>query len=213
MAAIVGRLLTALLQGDELVAQVDECHGVALTAQLECEEAAIERQRDFREREARDKFPGDITDHDYQRETLLEILIRLFSSKLIDAIRQGMPRRYVAYADDLPLLRGRLDVTRKFTKLAASPQKLACRYDALSEEIELNRIMKAAVVRLAGIARSADNQWRLRELAFAYAEVSDVPIALLRWDTVVIDRTNARWQQLLNLAKLLLGQRPRGSRQ
>ena len=150
---------------------------------------------------------GDITDHDYQRETLLEILIRLFSAKLVDAIRQGMPRRYVACADDLPVLRGRLDVTRQFTKFAASPQKLACRYDALSEEIELNRIMKAAVVRLAGIARSADNQLRLREVAFAYAEVSDTPIALLRWNAVVIDRTNARWQQLLNLAKLLLGER------
>jgi 5-methylcytosine-specific restriction enzyme subunit McrC len=150
---------------------------------------------------------GDITDHDYQRETLLEILIRLFSAKLVDAIRQGMPRRYVAWTDDLPVLRGRLDVTRQFTKFAASPQKLACRYDALSEEIELNRIMKAAVVRLARVSRSADNQRRLSELAFAYAEVSDAPIALLRWDTVVIDRTNARWQQLLNLAKLLLGER------
>ena len=150
---------------------------------------------------------GDITDHDYQRETLLEILIRLFSTKLVDAIRQGMPRRYVACADDLPLLRGRLDVARQFTKFAASPQKLACRYDALTEEIELNRIMKAAVVRLSGVARSPDNRRMLRELAFAYAEVSDVPIALLRWDTVAIDRTNARWQQLLNLAKLLLGER------
>jgi 5-methylcytosine-specific restriction enzyme subunit McrC len=150
---------------------------------------------------------GDVTDHDYQRETLLEILIRLFSAKLVDAIRQGMPRRYVACAEDLPLLRGRLDVTRQFTKFAASPQKLACHYDTLSEDIDLNRIMKAAVVRLAGIARSADNRRRLRELAFAYAEVSEMPIALLRWDKVVIDRTNARWQQLLNLAKLLLGER------
>ena len=150
---------------------------------------------------------GDLTDHDYQRETLLEILIRLFTTKLVDAIRQGMPRRYVAYSNDLPLLRGRLNVTRQFTKFAASPQKLACHYDALSEDIELNRIMRAAVVRLAEIARSADNRLRLRELAFAYADVSDMPIALLRWDAVVIDRTNARWQQLLNLAKLLLGER------
>jgi 5-methylcytosine-specific restriction enzyme subunit McrC len=150
---------------------------------------------------------GDLTEHDYQRDTLLEILIRLFSGKLVDAVRQGMPRRYVVYADDLPALRGRLNVKRQFTTLAASPQKLACHYSALSEDIALNRIMKAAVRRLTGIARSADNQRRLRELAFAYAEVSDVPFAMLRWDVVVIDRTNARWQQLLNLAKLLLGER------
>jgi 5-methylcytosine-specific restriction enzyme subunit McrC len=150
---------------------------------------------------------GDITDHDYQRETLLELLIRLFSAKLADAVRQGMPRRYLVYADDLLALRGRLNVKRQFTILAASPQKLACRYGALSDDIALNRIMEAAVTRLGRIARSVDNQHRLRELAFAYAEVSDVPLAMLRWDTVVIDRTNARWRQLLNLAKLLLGER------
>ncbi len=150
---------------------------------------------------------GDVTDHDYQSETILEILIRLFSAKLVDALRQGMPRRYVIYSDDLPALRGRLNVTRQFTTLAASPQKLACRYSALSDDIPLNRIMKAATTRLARIARSADNQRRLRELAFAYSEVSDVPFAMLRWDAVAIDRTNARWRQLLNLAKLLLCER------
>jgi len=150
---------------------------------------------------------GDITDHDYQRETLLEILIRLFSEKLVEALRQGMPRHYCSHADDLPALRGRLDVTRQFTSLAASPQKLACRYDSFSEDITLNRIMKTTVKRLAGIARSNDNQRRLRELTFAYADVSDFPVTALRGDEVVIDRTNARWRQLLNLAKLLLGER------
>lgn len=150
---------------------------------------------------------GDVTDHDYQRDTLLKILIRLFSGKLVDAVRQGMPRRYVVYAEDLSALRGRLNSKRQFTTLAASPQKLACRYGALSDDIVLNRIMKAAVTRLGGIARSADNQRRLCELTFAYAEVSSLPFARLRWDAVAIDRTNARWRQLLNLAKLLLGER------
>ncbi len=150
---------------------------------------------------------GDVSDHDYQRETLLEILIQLFSGKLVDAVRQGMPRRYVIYTDDLSALRGRLNATRQFTRFAASPQKLACRYGALSDDIALNRIMKAAVTRLGRIARSADNQHRLRELAFAYAAVSDVPYTILPWDDVVIDRTNIRWRELLNLAKLLLGER------
>src|SRR5439155_20229282 len=43
--AIVGRLLAALLQGQELVAEIDESHAVALAAKLEIENTAIERQR------------------------------------------------------------------------------------------------------------------------------------------------------------------------
>src|SRR5262249_12264268 len=45
MAAVVGRLLAALLERDELIAEVDEGHGLALAAQLEREKLAIERQR------------------------------------------------------------------------------------------------------------------------------------------------------------------------
>jgi 5-methylcytosine-specific restriction enzyme subunit McrC len=150
---------------------------------------------------------GQVTALDWQRETLLEILIRLFSEKLVDAVRQGMPRRYVGHETDLAALRGRLDVTRQFTVLAANPSRLACRYDALSPDIALNRIMKAAVTRLARIARSTDNQRRLRELAFVYADITDIAVPALRWDDVVLDRTNARWRELLNLARLLLGER------
>ena len=43
---------------------------------------------------------------------------------------------------------------------------------SLSADVALNRIMKAAVTRLARIARTADNQRRLRELAFAYADIA-----------------------------------------
>lgn len=150
---------------------------------------------------------GQVTALDLQRETLLEILIRLFSEKLVDAVRQGMPRRYVEHADDLPALRGRLNVTRQFTALAVEPARLACHYDALTPDIALNRIMKAAVTRLARIARTTDNQRRLRELAFAYANIAVVPVSALRWDDVVLDRTNGRWRELLNLARLLLGER------
>ena len=150
---------------------------------------------------------GQVTALDWQRETLLEILIRLFSEKLVDAVRQGMPRRYVGHDEDLPALRGRLDVTRQFTTLAVAPTRLACHYDVLSADVALNRIMKAAVTRLARIARTADNQRRLRELAFAYADIADVAVSALRWDKVTLDRTNARWQELLSLARLLLGAR------
>lgn len=140
-----------------------------------------------------------------QHETLLEVLIRLFCTKLFEALRRGLPRRYVPQADDLPALRGRLDVVRQFSALAASPQRLACRYDVLSPDIALNQILKAAVLRLASLARTPDNVRSLRELAFAFAEIANVPIPALRWEEAVIDRTNARWGELKRLASLFLG--------
>jgi 5-methylcytosine-specific restriction enzyme subunit McrC len=147
---------------------------------------------------------GVITDLAWQRETLLEILIRIFCDKLTKALRKGMPRRYITCEDDLPTLRGQLDITRQFTRHAVTPSCLACRFDLLSEDTPLNRIMKAAVLRLARLSRRPANQQRLRELAFVYADITDVPVSALRWDQVVIDRTNRSWQELFAMARLFL---------
>lgn len=150
---------------------------------------------------------GFITDLGWQREDLLEILIGLFVGKLSDALRQGMPRRYVECEADLPVLRGKLDIVRQFTTLVSSADKLACRFDALSPDIAINQIMKATVLRLARVSRSNENQRRLRELAFAYADIAEVPVAQLSRHNLILDRTNAKWRELVGLARLLLGNR------
>ena len=151
---------------------------------------------------------GSITDLAWQRETLLEILIGIFCDKLTEAVRKGMPRRYVEQEDDLAALRGRLNVVRQFTRHAVNPSRLACRFDDLSKDIALNRIMKAALLHLVWMSRKPENQQRLRKLAFVdYADVADISPSALRWDEVVIDRTNRRWQELLSMARLFLQSR------
>ncbi len=147
---------------------------------------------------------GSITDLAWQRETLLEVLVRIFCGKLTEAVRKGMPRRYVEQADDLRALRGGLDATRQFTRHVANPSRLACRFDELSEDTALNRIMKAVVAHLSRTSRSAENQQRLRELAFVYADVAETNPAELRCSEVVLDRTNRQWRELLDMAELFL---------
>ncbi|WP_281972368.1 McrC family protein [Ruegeria faecimaris] len=150
---------------------------------------------------------GSMTQLGWQRETVLELLIRLFCGKLTDAVRQGMPRHYLEHEDDLSALRGRLNVTRQFSSLAVSPQKLACRFDTLSPNIALNQVMRAAVSKLSRLSGAPDNQRSLRELSFVYADVNDIPTSALGWDRIVLDRTNRRWQELLSLARLFLSDR------
>jgi len=150
---------------------------------------------------------GAMTQLGWQKDTVLELLIRLFCTRLLEAVRMGLPRRYLEHADDLSALRGRLDITRQFSRHAVSPQRLACSYDELSFDIPLNQVMRAAVSRLQRLAQAADNQRLLREIEFAYFDVTRVPVAALRWDQITLDRTNQRWSELLSFARLLLTDR------
>ena len=145
---------------------------------------------------------GELATLDTQRHDLLELLIRLFADRLLAAVRRGMPRRYLMHEEDLGLLRGRLDIKRQFTHLTARPDRLACRYDELSEDTPLNQVLKAAVTRLAGLTRSAANFRRLAELTARFEFVRDSSSPLR--EPVRLDRTNTAFHELYRLAKLFL---------
>lgn len=137
-----------------------------------------------------------------QRHNLLEVLVRLFVDRLIAAIRRGMPHRYLLREEDLPLLRGKLDIRSQFTRNAVRPNRLACRYDELSVDTPLNRVFKAAVARLALATRSAANARRLAELAARFEFVSNSTDPLR--EKVRLDRTNTAFHQLHSLARMFL---------
>ena len=145
---------------------------------------------------------GDLASLGSQRSDLLELLIGLFAERLLVAMRQGLPRRYMGHEEDLKIMRGRLHVVRQITSLAARPDVLACRFDELSENTPLNRVLKAAVVRLARITRSAANARLLAELAarLESVELSSAPLE----EAVRLDRTNTVYHDIHQLARLFL---------
>ena len=148
------------------------------------------------------RFRGELAGLDTQRSHLLETLIEQFAKQLLEAVRRGLPRRYIHFEEDLGLLRGRLNVIRQVTALAARPDVLACRYEELSEDTPLNRVLKAAVKRLLQLTHSAANARLLGELAARLEWVGDSPTPLkelVRWD-----RTNTSFHDLHRLARLLL---------
>lgn len=139
-----------------------------------------------------------------QSKGLLDILISLFADKLLTEARRGLPRAYLQHEHDLPALRGRLNVVRQFTAHAVRPDRLTCRFDALSSDTPLLQIMKACVLALRRHARVAETVRKLDELRFVLADIADVSVAALPWQAVRLDRTNRRWEALFGLARLFL---------
>ena len=137
-----------------------------------------------------------------QREDLLEVLIRLFGDRLLGMVRRGLPHRYRPVEEDLPLMRGKLDVRRQLTRHAVRADRLACRFDELSVDTPLNRVLKAAVIRLGSVTRSEESARRLYELAarFEFVRRSSDPLR----ERVNLDRTNSAFHRLHGMARLLL---------
>lgn len=145
---------------------------------------------------------GEFAHLQTQRQDLLELLVTLFIRRLAHAMKGGLQRRYLRFDDDLSVMRGSLDIRQQLTKRPVAPAKLFCAFDELSEDTPLNRLLKAAVVRLLGVCRSPDNQKNLQSILDSFRDVSrsHKPLA----ERIENDRTATAFADLVPLARLLL---------
>lgn len=145
---------------------------------------------------------GEFAHLQTQRKDLLELLITLFARRLSRAMQGGLQRRYLRFEDDLSVLRGSLDIRQQLTKRPVAPTKLFCAFDELSEDTPLNRLLKAAVVRLLSVCRSPENQKNLQIIVDSFRGVSrsHKPLA----QKIENDRSATAFTDLVPLARLLL---------
>ena len=137
-----------------------------------------------------------------QDQTLLEFLVGVFADRLLTAVRRGLPHRYRLRQDDLPLLRGKLDISRQIARHLVRSDLLACKFDELSVDTPLNRVLKAVVVRLGAVTRHAANARRLAELSARLEFVGESPDPLR--EPVALDRTNIAFHRLYAWSRLFL---------
>ena len=113
---------------------------------------------------------------------------------MLAAVCRGIPRRYAHYRDDLPVLRGKLEVHQQFTRLAYRIDSIACAYDELSADTPLNCVLKTSVLRMMRFVRSYASQRSMVELTGHFEDVVD-SLAPLR-EPVQFDRTNSGFSDL-----------------
>ena len=149
-------------------------------------------------------YDGEITPLNTQDKDLLEILILVFARRLAGEVRKGLTRNYSRRRDDLARLRGKLNVTRQFTKFATMPHTLACEFDEFSPDNSLNRLLACATSLLMRSTKSSGTQRLLAEIDVHFSEVSPVSFQQALSSKITLDRKNQRWGACERLARLLL---------
>jgi 5-methylcytosine-specific restriction enzyme subunit McrC len=116
--------------------------------------------------------------HALRKQTLLDVFIAAFLRDVATLVRGGLVRRYRAEAEDLRLIRGRLDIHRQASTLAMRVDRLACRYDDLTYDNPWNQLLKAGMTVARPWIRQLDTYRHWGELMASFAEVSNPRSAL-----------------------------------
>ncbi len=146
---------------------------------------------------AKDVFPYP------EEEDLLRIIAWMLDREIRRQLRRGLTLGYLDRAEELPTVRGRIDMTKQVSRRQSLMLPLECRYQEFTDDVELNRLLKAAC-RAVQRSAFADTELalRYRELNLYFRDVTDVEYQAL--PDLQFDRLNQHWRAASEIARIVL---------
>lgn len=130
-----------------------------------------------------------------------EILNRGVSSQL----KQGLHRTYIPCEDELVTLRGKLNMSATIGGYSRGIKRLSCEFDEYSENNIFNQILKTTILLLVNHEKvKAVRRKALRKLLPFFANVGEIDLHNIKWNTFRFDRNSKTYQMLLYLCYFII---------
>lgn len=138
-------------------------------------------------------------------DNLQELFISLYVRYVKAALDRGLFFRYEEKTEDLPTIRGRLDIKDYITKKYPNGQldKFQCTYSTFEFDNLLNRIIKCTLKFVWNIA-TPSNQKIIRNLLNKLGEVSDQNCTPRDCDTIQLSKMQRKYKIILSMSKMFL---------
>ena len=184
------RVLEVLPKTQDAMESPQECRGVLL--RLLHESGQLPRHED----------PA-VGQH-LRHAPLLDAFIAAYFDALAAVLRGGLLRRYRSRAEDLPVVRGRIDFARQWGPLSGRGDRVACVVDDLLVDHVWNRVLKAALRSTRPWIRDVALGRRWIELMQALDEVDDTRLQAADLQHLHFDRQAERLRPAIAWARALL---------
>ena len=135
---------------------------------------------------------------------LLDIFVEAFLHCALDQARHGLLSRYVAHADDLPVIKGRFQAHGHVRRNVARPHLLHCEYDEFTADNAYNCAVRATLETCRSWISRASTHRMWFETQARYASVSVMKMSAANVARLPRDRTTHRYGPLLAWCEWLL---------
>jgi len=148
----------------------------------------------------------DLADVSLTRTSLMEALAAIFAKRLAAQLSRGLERSYQSIEANIRTFKGKLLVTQHVRANAAHRERMYCSFDEYSADTAMNRIFKACCNLLHRTTRKSSTQKALRVSLELLDDVSDVIPSNHVLDSIILNRQNERFADLLTFCRLILAQ-------
>lgn len=138
-------------------------------------------------------------------DDLQELFVSLYVRYVKAALDRGLFFRYEEKTENLPTIRGRLDIKDYVTKKYPTGQfgKFLCSYSTFEFDNLLNRVIKCTLKFVWNIA-TPSNQKIIRNLLNKLGEVSDQNCTPRDCDTIQLSKMQSKYKIILSMSKMFL---------
>lgn len=140
-----------------------------------------------------------------ESDSLVEAILPGFTYQLRRVLARGVLQGYRTEEDVGAALRGRWRVADQVRRHFGIAPPLEITFDEYTEDIELNRLLRAAIAKLLRLpVRDPKSGWGLRAIDAKLADVALVGFDPHRVPTITYNRLTERYRPAVELARLIL---------
>jgi 5-methylcytosine-specific restriction enzyme subunit McrC len=149
--------------------------------------------------------PWDGARFAFAEDSLVEAVVPAFVGEVSRAIRRGLLQGYKVEEDALPTVRGRIRFDDQIRYRFGRFPPAEVRFDEFTEDIDANRLIKAAATMLLRMRlRAAESRRALRRIDSVMEDVSLIEYDRARLPEIEWTRLNEHYRYAVSLAQLVL---------
>lgn len=138
-------------------------------------------------------------------ENIEDLFAAILSKGMAQQLKQGLYREYITVHDNLPIMRGKLDIHGTINNKLQRKRVLSCEYDELSENNIFNQVLKTtAVILLHQPSVCFDRRIALKKIILFFNSVDTIEPSTIKWSMLRFQRNNQNYKMLLNICYFVL---------
>lgn len=136
-------------------------------------------------------------------DNVSDMLASILSKGVSVQIKRGVGRGYLERTEPLCSPRGRFELVESIKTNSLYKKNLVCTYDAFSENIYMNRIIKSTMELLLRSDISKSRKKELRRLLVFFSEVETLDINNINW-RMHYNRNNRAYEMLVSICYMII---------
>jgi len=129
---------------------------------------------------------------------------QILSLGLSHLLKRGLHRMYEELHEDIPGLRGKIDMVGTMRHALNKRQSIACVHDEFSVNNAFNQILKSTALALLRTGKLEKSGEGLKRAVSFFGEVDALDIHRIRWSALQYERNNQHYLMLINICKFVV---------